>query len=601
MEQYKIHGKLKDVFGLSTKCITVLKANVTTLFNNTSSKNLVTPTQLHQIVLNLFIKEYYPIVSRNIRMDNNNSAIIMGGMGFNMNIPPKMDNFLNTETEDIDLKIYTTDIDYMNKKPQKLNRVLSIFKFIIIILCFYLKQIAVELVNISKEIYPPSDYIPNKHIINSNPGKKHTKKSQTTKQTKTSPPTQKGGFPNIKYLKRDFGFIKSIRVDAQFKIDDDKIDEINLLELDYPDLQVLLMEKINNPDLLITNKIKYDIQYKKPLFLPFNKNRITFSDSKIIYPNAHYPAFYSYYFMNNKRIGNINIEKLIKQNIPVSSIIDTKPCKNNCRYISIKSLLIDTILMLSYAELLELEDEEHTNVILVPVRCLYKYYKYIIKYIRLHIIKKFYNSTLTKNFVETAKKLIRYIYANIKKDTVQLETDPINIQYKKLLNKFHQSFFIKKTMFPEYEVLREIVTDYETTVIYLNKSRALFKQADDKKGSIGESIESITIQYADKIIVQNSINEAKLSENVKTDAKIDAKTDAKPNKKIQKGGKQKKHVILHEGYNFDDIDLDNNKNMGTKHITKKSSILERSIILTKIDKVMKNEIHFLNQLLSICK
>ena len=64
----------------------------------------------------------------------------MGGTAFNMNIPTKM-GFLKVDTDDIDLKIYTTDINYLEKNTKALNRVLSVFRFTLIIMCFYLKQI----------------------------------------------------------------------------------------------------------------------------------------------------------------------------------------------------------------------------------------------------------------------------------------------------------------------------------------------------------------------------------------------------------------------------------------------------------------------------
>ena len=55
---------------------------------------------------------------------------------------------------------------------------------------------------------------------------------------------------------------------------------------------------------------------------------------------------------------------ILKQNIMVDNILDAISCSNNCKYLSIKSLLIDISVMLSYADLLVDEDIVN-NIILV--------------------------------------------------------------------------------------------------------------------------------------------------------------------------------------------------------------------------------------------
>ena len=238
--------------------------------------------------------------------------------------------------------------------------------------------------------------------------------------------------------------------------------------------------------------------------------------------------------------------------------------------------------MLRFAELLENEDIINGNII-VPVGNVFKYYKYMIKFIRLHIIKKFFNGTLSNNktFINTAKKLIRFIENNLNKETkTENEALPINILYKNIISNFHQAFFIKKTMFPEYEDLREIVNDYSNTVHFINRSCALFKKLDDEDKHSGESIESISIQNADKQ-VKDDISKGKI---IMTGGFVNKHTSKKSN------------IILHEDYSFEDIELDNNKDANLKSNKTKTTALKNKFIIDKIQKMLKNEIQFLGKL-----
>lgn len=207
----------------------------------------------------------------------------------------------------------------------------------------------------------------------------------------------------------------------------------------------------------------------------------------------------------------------------------------------------------------------------------------MIKFIRLHLIKKFFNNTLhnNKQFIETSKKLIKHVETSLNKVTVpHIEKAPLNIIYKKLISDFHQSFFIKKTMFPEYEALDELVTDYENTIKYINKSCNLFKQLDDnqdKNNINGDTLESISIQYANKQI-NEQINEQ------------DTLKGGRINKR-----KSSKSIILHESYSFEDVELDNNKLLSnTKQY--KHNEEQNKFIIDKIHKMLKNEIKCLNSL-----
>ena len=356
----------------------------------------------------------------------------------------------------------------------------------------------------------------------------------------------------------------------------------DITDLSYIDTYKLIMKKIVDPDVLIKTKISYSIKYIN-LIIPYSNKSIpsiSFSDTKIIYPNIHNPGFYTYYFINNRKQldENITLDNIIKKNINITDIINTKFCKNNCHYISVKCLQVDIIYMLKFAELIEIEDLQN-GIVLVPVESLFKYYKYIIKFIRLHIIKKFFNGTLANNkiFIDTSRKLIRYVENNLHKSTSQLgETLPINILFKKIISDFHQAFFIKKTMFPEYDALIELVNDYNTTVYFINRGCVLFKTLDDEDKHSGESIESISIQNAVKQV----------------------KDDISRGNIIAEGGSisKKSEIILHDNYSFEDIELDNNKDINLNTVKTKSSLSKTNFIIEKIQKMLKNEIQFLGKL-----
>ena len=447
-----------------------------------------------------------------------------------------------------------------------------------------MKQIAKEIIDYSRVIFETSEPF-KKHTLKNNLSKPKSKSKTKTKIVDN----QNGGDYTanrhnfIKIKQRRFGVLKSYKIKLIIKKGQEK-DSNDITDLSYNDTYNLIMKKLVDPDILITFKISYSIKYIN-LIIPYSdKSRLTiiFSDTKIIYPNIHNPYFFSYYFMNNKNIldKNIKLENLVKQNISISDIINTKHCKNNCRFISVKCLQVDIIYMLKFAELLEIEDLPN-GIVLVPVESLFKYYKYMIKFIRVHIIKKFFNGTLANNklFQDSSKKLIRYIEYNIKQKTSQLgETLPINIIYKNIIRDFHQAFFINKTMFPEYDALNELVTDYNSSVYYINKSCALFKSLDDEDKHSGESLESISIQHANKQLEYDI-----------------SKSNVIMNGGVNKHNSKKSKIILHENFPFEDIELDNKDNDIKTHKINKTNT-ENQYIIDKLYKMLKNEIQFINKL-----
>ena len=639
----KIEGKFKYMFAINSNSIKKLHNEIYTLYSTSSEKNLVTPAKIHQIILNLFVNEYYPLVSKNIKEDKHTMSIIMGGVAFNMNIPPKM-KFLSLPTDDIDLKIYTTEINYLDKKPYKVAKVLSVFKYIVIIICMFLKQVIPDLIEFSKNIFQSEDKSHSKskksNLSNkSNLTKKSNLKSNkaqksnlTKKSNLKSNKAQKNnksrknafthdGFKLINNNHRKFGFFKSGKVNLLIKKNEVKSESFDLINLSYPETFNLIMNKIDDPDILITNKIKYSIDYQNTK--KFLNQSITFSDSKIIYPNIDYLSFYSYYFMNSmnnvNKIHNIHkmnnpykIENIVKQNILVSDVINYKNCKNNCHYITVKTLLLDCCLMLSYSELLNNEDVVNGKIF-VKIKSIFKYYKYIIKFIRLHIIKKFYNGTLKKEFFDTAKELQKYILTNIRKKTEPMpEGHQLNIVYKNILNDFHQSFFKTKTLLSNFKELHEIVENYEYNLKFINKSRDLFKDlvknidldnANNEDNKDNKLIELSSIKLAQKEI-SNDASKSKLNDdsftthNNNNNNNIIGGSETIGKKTIGHKTIAIKHrsgSILNDKYQFEDLELDNN----LKYIPEDksySSKNEFNKIKYKLNKMITDEIKLLDKL-----
>jgi hypothetical protein len=595
MEDKKvIKGRLRELFGIPNKLLPKLKYQIKYLQSNNKYKYII-PESLHKIIINLFANDYFPIVSQNIRSDKFIYAVIMGGIAFNMNVPSKMP-FLKLDTDDIDLKIYTTDINYLEKNEKAVLRVLSVFRFSVIIICIYLKQILELIKNLTT-----TNIITNTHIKKDikKDIKKHTQKI-TQKQkgiqkqqgikkdikqqkgikkdikkdiTKHSKKQKGGALDNLTKLNllNDYQILILLKKKDELNVHK-VIEKIDLSKKSYEEIFNILMPLINDPDLLVTIKSGYNIKHGE-IVKPQKFRLITFSDSKIIYPNRENPAFYSYYLLNNKKEIGTSIEKLIGDNIPIDKIIETKSCGNNCKFTGITSLILDTTLMLSYADLLAYEDLTTGNNLLVPVGFLFKYYKYLTKYLRLFVIKKYYDGTLTDTFLNAAKNLWTYIWKNLKINTTLIETDEINISYKKILNDFHQNLFINKTLLNEYPELKEPIEEYSIMVYYINNSRALFKKVDEKSGHVGESLESITIQMADQELSKYS----KIQDGGQKIGK---------SRKLERG-KLHKRLLMYNNYDYEDIELDN---------PEKGIKMNKNIIMSKIDNLLHREIDMLGGL-----
>lgn len=545
----QLTGRLKELFGIPNKLIPKLHYNLHELHKQILAREgkLQVSDELHRIALRLFYSDYFPIISRNIKIDDNNTTIIMGGIAYNMNIPDKM-KFLLLDTDDIDIKIYTTGINYLEQGKYAVAKVLSVFKFTILILCMYLKQLFNLIIKFTPNI-PNSD----------------TKSILTNYEL----------ILQIKLKEKDS---KTFRL----------INTIDITKLTYSQLYDKIIDNVNDYNLLITNKIVYK---------PTNTNKlrtITFGDSTVVYAGLGSSAFFAQYLESTPQSMNKPLEKLVRMKIPVSKIIDIKTCANNCRFMSINSLIMDNVIMLSYSDLLAYEQlEDNSGQILVPAGFIFKYYKYLVKYIRLILLRKFYANTLDKSFVDEAKALWQYAQYDIRKKAgnVRLgldERDPIVITYKNYLNEFHQNLFHNKTfLLTNYPSLIEIADEYQRLVFFVNKSRNLFRTLNESTKTNATSIDNIIIKFAEQELSKysNSSHLSKSSSLSKTQSKPQTKSISGGsiyntfNKKTSKTRKTSKTLIL--SANNDNIDEGNE--VGNEEINNVD-------IISKIDKLLKEEV-----------
>lgn len=587
-----LKGKLQELFGLPHKLIPKAKYLYKTLETRLNESKVVKTTkqfgkksvmmnpheEIHKIVIDLFGSEYYPIISKNIRIDEFNTTIIMGGVSYNMNIPNKM-GFLKLDTDDFDLKIYTTSINYTNKDINKsekeipkqtqeqrkkmkenmeaVNKVLSVFKFSVLVICMYLKQIF---------------YLLNTFTKTDKEKDKEKDKDKDKEKDKVDLQSV------IKNYELQVQFKKKPKNAKIFEL----IETIDITKLSYTELYSKIINSINNVDLLITNKITYEIK-------PGKTRNITFSDCKIVYSSIESPAFYSHYLESNELEVNKSLEQLINTRIPVSKIMDMNSCSNNCRFMSIKSLLIDTVIMLSYADLLVYEKLESGGEILVPAGFIFKYYKYLAKFIRLLVIKKFNSGKLQGSFFESAKALWQYALTDVRRKAAQLkanldEYDKINITYKAFLNEFHQNLFHNRTiLIKQYPILLEIAEEYERIVFFINRSRHLFRELNAI--SHNDTIESVAIQFAEKEMSKSkslssmvsNIMSKTLSSGGSSGGGIDHN-----NKSGSRTG-SRSIILTNDNHSYNDIEP-HQINLGSK-----------------IRKLMKDEINFYSKLQSFTK
>lgn len=587
-----LKGKLQELFGLPHKLIPKAKYLYKTLETRLNESKVVKTTkqfgkksvmmnpheEIHKIVIDLFGSEYYPIISKNIRIDEFNTTIIMGGVSYNMNIPNKM-GFLKLDTDDFDLKIYTTSINYTNKDINKsekeipkqtqeqrkkmkenmeaVNKVLSVFKFSVLVICMYLKQIF---------------YLLNTFTKTDKEKDKEKDKDKDKEKDKVDLQSV------IKNYELQVQFKKKPKNAKIFEL----IETIDITKLSYTELYSKIINSINNVDLLITNKITYEIK-------PGKTRNITFSDCKIVYSSIESPAFYSHYLESNELEVNKSLEQLINTRIPVSKIMDMNSCSNNCRFMSIKSLLIDTVIMLSYADLLVYEKLESGGEILVPAGFIFKYYKYLAKFIRLLVIKKFNSGKLQGSFFESAKALWQYALTDVRRKAAQLkanldEYDKINITYKAFLNEFHQNLFHNRTiLIKQYPILLEIAEEYERIVFFINRSRHLFRELNAI--SHNDTIESVAIQFAEKEMSKSKSLSSMVS-NIMSKTLSSGGSNGGGIDHNNKSGSRtgsRSIILTNDNHSYNDIEP-HQINLGSK-----------------IRKLMKDEINFYSKLQSFTK
>ena len=648
----KITGIYKHKYGIHHKSLKILHNQLHKLYSNTDLTNTLKPKQLHNIITNFFINEYYPSISKQFHTNNKTIPLIMGTVAFNMNIPIKL-KYFNVPTDDVDLKIYTTELHYDKKKNniQNVKNVISLFKYIIVMIFMFMKQILYEILYFTKHIFKnenkkqKKNNKSNKTIKNSKSNKtiKNNKSNKTIKNNK-SMKTNKLNYVNnnnnnnnnskidyklLNNSQKQYGFINSGKISIQIKHNsgiDDNQETIDLTNLSYEETYNILFKKVNNIDLLITSKFKYNISYSKLIKKPNVPLSFTFSDTKIYYPNIEQNAtFYSYYLLNNKDKlnDNLTIDKLHNLKLNINEIIKVNHCNRytmNCNYIAINSLKIDLVLMLQYAEFINLENSN----IDVPISSLFKYLKYLKKYLFLHIIIKFHNKTLTKEYNIITSKLLTFINNKLIKKIPDREPEYSikNIEYKKIINEFHQNFFIKQTMFPEFKLLKGVIDDYNYTKEYINKSRFLFKNLflnnyynKQNKEDTCSNLTNLNIlkflftkQENNKNNKNNKNNNENFNLNTKnkfihtlkggkinTYEKIIKKTKFKSNKCKTKCCLKKKSFILYNINNNDIYDVNNefidvnNEFIELKQNIKKSFILKKSI-KTKTKLKIKNSL-----------
>ena len=484
-----IPSKYKYKYGIPSTLISIYHKQLYYFYKNLSSNKKVSPEDIHTIIREFFINYYYPFISKNLDTDKQTMVVIMGSVAFNMNIIDKNLKFLKFPTQDIDLKLYTTLLHYDKTKQdkQKVKKVMSVFKYILLVITMFMKQIIHETMTFFKTMFEETK-----------PNYKKSKKNIKNNE-------QSGGFTNtefklLEHKKKYNGILTRMAITLQIKnknenedISKNNIDEgslknaIDITTISYDDLFNTIMNKINTIDLLITTKIKYSIKTTT-----LKTMALTFTDSQIKYPSLlDNSTFYSYYLLDNKNILDtskqvITLDKLYRSINNVNDIVKVNKCKDNynskCNYIALNSLKVDLILMLQYAEFINTERYDETINIIVPIGALFKYYKYLTKYLKLYIVIKYSNKPLDKHYNNVILNFTKYINNTLSnlKTNITPEDTIFNIEYKIRLNQIHQDLFINQSILKEHEELREAVDDYNHIKKYINKSRFLFKDEYEK-------------------------------------------------------------------------------------------------------------------------
>ena len=484
-----LKSKYKQSYGIPPKLISIYHKQLYHYYKELPSNKKVLAEDIHKIIRNFFSTYHYPFISKNFHTDEKTMAVIMGTTAFNMNVPPKFKKFLPKPTDDIDLKLYTTLLHYDKAKQDKKNEktVMSVFKYIVLVITMFMKQITYETMKFFKTMFEETK-------PNYKKSRKDTHINETSFEQHTGGYTTRTSSPELlKHNKKYNGIVTRMNLILQIKnkneLENPKND-IDITSISYDELHTIIMEKINNIDLLITTKFKYYIKTTST-----TQKALTFTDSQIKYPNLlENSTFYSYYLLNNKTILDktkqiITLDKLYKSNININEIIKVNKCgtyNNNCNYTDLQALKVDLVLMLQYAEFINTERYDETINIIVPIGALFKYCKYLIKYLRLYIIIKYANKPLDKeynriiykfqNYIEKTLNLLQLRYKTVGKPEYTI----YNIEFKLKVNELHQNLFINQSLLTEYEELREAVDDYNYIKKYINKSRFLFLDEYEK-------------------------------------------------------------------------------------------------------------------------
>jgi hypothetical protein len=364
------------------------------------------------------------------------------------------------------------------------------------------------------------------------------------------------------------------------------IETLDITKLTYSQLYNKIMDNVNDYNMLITNKIIYKTPNSTKL------RTITFSDSNVVFAGLGTPAFFSQYLSTQPQELNKSLEKLINMKIPVSKIMDMKTCANNCRFMSINSLIMDNVIMMSYADLLAYEQIQEEGIVLVPAGFIYKYYKYLVKYIRLIVLRKFYSNNLDNKFLNAAKSLWQYALNDIRKKATSMsfgldEKDTIVLTYKNYLNEFHQNLFHNRSFLSaHFPILMEIADEYQRLVFFVNKSRNLFRELNESSKTKTTSIENIVIKFAQQELSKYSNSNS----NSYSKSRNQSRSHSESISKSISGGavpadskhfKTKSIVLSLDA----DANADDDKDEEYTYSSNKSDIIN------KIDKLIKDEVN----------
>jgi hypothetical protein len=250
---------------------------------------------------------------------------------------------------------------------------------------------------------------------------------------------------------------------------------------------------------------------------------------------------------------------------------------------------MDTVIMMSYVDLLAYEQLDDGGQVLVPAGFIYKYYKYLVKYIRLIAIRKFISNNLDQEFLDAAKLLWQYALNDIRKKATSVrfgldERDPIVITYKNYLNEFHQNLFHNRSFLStKFPILMEIADEYQRLVFSVNKSRNLFRVLNESSKPKTTSIENIVIQFAEQELSKYTKSVSKSSNHSISNSSSSSISGGS----ISDVNKNKSKTII---LDLDDGDRDVGEDVGRDVDGNGDKELGDNII-NKISKLIKDEVN----------